>query len=208
MGALRFLYKDIFNKLEEITLVNTVADYNGQYLEDEQENYNLVKYPAVYIETVETNWNKDFNSILDFDLEAQTGSAIIKLHIVHKTLHDRDKSLRDFYYKLVNVIASKIQRLEGGNNENGTYTTVLRTQTEEVIPSKLLTTILTYEVNLQDTFTTGEVLYEEEFIDFTIDTKMNTNPFDALQDVNSDFVIDKNGEFIFTTDIHTDFILP
>lgn len=168
MSSYRVLYDTVFDRLKECQVIKTVGDYNGQYLEDEIENYNLVKYPAVYLESSSVEWNKNINSILDFETEPQTGLAQIKVHIVGHSLKGFTKEVKDDLFALQDLVVAYIQRLEHGNDENGTFTTLLRVKEEYTsINDNLRSVVVTFETQLTDTFVTDETLYVEETIDIT-----------------------------------------
>lgn len=198
MGAYKKLYDDVFNKLSTLTDINSVLDYNGQYLEEEQAKYNVIKYPAVFVESVGTSWDKNKNKFLEVGLEPQTGLATIKIHIVHKTLKAKIKETRQEFYNIIDKVVTSLQKMQCGNNDTGTYTTLMRVSEEQILPSTLYVTVITFETQLTDIFEFDESKYVEKIISITVIPEFDINPFDALQDVSGEFILDANNEFIYT----------
>lgn len=164
MPAYRNLYNDVYNKLTASNIVvKTVEDFNDQY--NNMEEFNNVRYPAVYIETGEVIWDKNENKYVQdvYSIEPQTGTANIKLHIVFHTLKSFDKNTRDEFFNLVDYVSNLVQKQESGNRIDGTYSTLLRTKEEYITPVKQLrVAILTFETKMRDIF--------QERTDYTTET--------------------------------------
>lgn len=165
MSAYRNLYDDVFNRLEQMAIINTVLDYNEQ--PDNAEQYNLVKYPAVYVETGDVEWNKNQNNFYEFGAEPQTGTAQIIIHIVYHTLKQFNKEVKDEYFGIVDEVVSCLQKLQSNPTSDGTYSTLLRVREEYLTPSKQLReAILTFETQLTDVFAERNTIQEQ--ITFTL----------------------------------------
>ena len=167
MSAYRFLYDSVFEALESCSVINTVEDYNEQYLEPEQ--YNLVKYPAAYIETGVVNWNKDTTEFTITELEPQTGTAEINIHVVFNTLNGLNKVQKDRFFSICDFVVGTLQRLQGGNTEIGTFTTLMRTREEYITPNKQLrVAIITFSTQLKDQFINHSDEYVEETVELVL----------------------------------------
>lgn len=203
MAAYRVLFDDVFDKVQSITEIKTVEDYNGQY--DNAENYNIVKYPAVFVESAGVQWNKDLNKFYDNETEPQTGTAQIKVHVVYHTLKGFDKNTKDIYYGIVDTVTSAIQRLQCQANNIGTYQTLVRTNEEYISQSKQLRVcILTFETQLTDVFLEKEMV--EEDVTFTINLSQGSDE-DPLIDENNVIILDENNEMMFAkVDVKSSFV--
>lgn len=151
MGALRILYDDIYTKLGESTIIQTVEDYNQDYLD--MENRRNIKFPAVFIETNRVYWDQNSNDCYTLAQPPQTGTASISLHIVNQSLKDHNSAYRAEIFELTEHVTSLIHRLKASDNDAGTYTTLLRTEEVYETPTKQLTTaIVTFQTKLTDSF--------------------------------------------------------
>lgn len=154
MSAYQNLYNDVFSKLESNTsVIKTVDDFNDQY--NNQEEFNNIKYPAVYVETGEVEWDKNENNYASdiYLSEPQSGIANIRLHIVYHTLKKYDLQARNEFFSIVEYVSNRIQKNQSGNRTTGTYSTLMRIKEEYITPGKQLrVAILTFETRLRDVF--------------------------------------------------------
>lgn len=173
MAVARILYDSIYDALKACPVVKTVADYNGQYLDSEIESYNLVKYPAAYVEMGTVNWEKSMNKFQEIGIDPQTGIAEVKVHVVYHTLKGFTKEVKDSYFNVIDSVTSYLQKLQSGNNDGGSFTTLLRVDEEYGIESdNLRYAILTFETRVTDVFEIEENKYIDKIISINVITDM------------------------------------
>lgn len=198
MAAYRILFDDVFNKLSEITIIKTVEEFNSQY--DNTEINNLKNYPAAYVEASHVTWDQNMNKFYNNEIDPQTGTAEIKVHIVYHTLKSFDKNTKDIFFGIVDTVVSSLQRMQCQANEVGTYSTLLRTDESYKTNNKQLRVcILTFKTKLTDIFLEKDNI--EELVTFTINTAQDYG--DALRDVDNNFILDDDNNFIYDLDITT-----
>jgi hypothetical protein len=172
MSAYKVLYDDVYDALENSTLIKTVDDFNDQY--NNAKDFNIVEYPVCYVEADAVEWNRNQNNFRnDFQKEPQTGTATIRVHLVYKTLKGYNKEEKAYFYYLGNHVVSLLQRLRCVRTDGGTYTTLLRISDEYPEPIKQLRVVIyEFEAELADIFEPIATTEEEEVI-VTLATKFN-----------------------------------
>lgn len=194
MSAYRYFYDTVVEKLETLTTIKTIEDYNEQYENSDQ--YNLIKYPAVFVESGDVEWDKNQNSFYDYASEPQTGIATIKIHVVYHTLKSFDRPTKDIFYSIVDTVSSCLQKLKGQPTEIGTFSTLLRTREEYRSDNKQLrVAILTFETQLTDVFLDNNKV--EQAITFTIAQVVEDLSFGALKDINGNILTDNNNDILY-----------
>lgn len=151
MSAYRNLYNSVSNTLLGSTKIHHIDDFNDQY--NNSEEYNLVNYPACYIETGEVTWDKNENTYYELSQSPQTGIADIKIHVVYHTLNGFDVDTKNDFFEVVDHVVLLLQKIQSGNVDSGTFTTLLRVKEEYIQPSTTLRVcVLTFETQLKDVF--------------------------------------------------------
>jgi hypothetical protein len=133
MSVLKKIYNDIYDTLianSTTNGINGVSDFCHQY--ENPDNFNLVKYPHCYIEESEVEWNKESKVTTVNKHPNQTGQAEIKVHVVYKTLKEYNKDARNEFHTVIDKVVADLQRLQSGNSDDGTYTTLMRVKEEHV----------------------------------------------------------------------------
>jgi len=160
MSAYRLLYNSVLDVLEAMPSVKHVADFNDQYDINNQGNFNVVKYPACYLETSGVEWDKSTSKFTEKEKEPQTGTATIRVHLVYHTLKEFDKATKEIFFSHVDTVVAELMRLGSGNTNIGSFSTLMRTGEEYIFNYKQLRVcVLTFETTLTDAF--------PEFTDFT-----------------------------------------
>jgi hypothetical protein len=199
MSAYLTLYNYVFDELEKSIIIKTVDDYNEQY--NHAEEYNLVNYPAVYIETGEVNWEKNQNNFYEYAKSPQIGTADIIIHIVYHTLDKYDRKNKNKFFNIVDGVSNLLQKLECSPNDIGTFSTLLRIKEQYITPSKQLRVAkLTFETKLTDNFYDYDV-EEVTGITFQLNTQIIEFPYTYQLDASGNTMKDVNGNYILVSEV-------